>query len=164
METGMGMGATLNLTVQAGAYTISDRATLLAFANKADHSILFEGDVVEVSEDGKEALRQRMLGEFPFAEDVVITTAPDGCSVRPKIVLPGSATDEEVAGVLQRLSSHDRLSLAELAATLDAVERRPEFVDKIANRLDNLEIGSLLVAANVVGLARHTSLNDGDER
>ena len=27
LETGMGMGATLNLTVQAGAYTISDRAT-----------------------------------------------------------------------------------------------------------------------------------------
>ena len=44
LETGMGMGATLNLTVQAGAYTVSDRATWLAFANKAGHTILFEGD------------------------------------------------------------------------------------------------------------------------
>ena len=44
LEAGMGMGATLNLAVQAGAYTISDRATWLAFANKAGHDILFEGD------------------------------------------------------------------------------------------------------------------------
>ena len=52
LETGMGMGATLNLTVQAGAYTISDRATWLAFANKADHSILFEGDVALFNQYG----------------------------------------------------------------------------------------------------------------
>ena len=44
LETGMGMGATLNFAVQAEAYTISDRATWLAFGNKADHSILFDGD------------------------------------------------------------------------------------------------------------------------
>ena len=35
LETGMGMGATLNFAVQAEAYTISDRATWLAFGNKA---------------------------------------------------------------------------------------------------------------------------------
>ncbi|MEK9553972.1 MAG: substrate-binding domain-containing protein [Alphaproteobacteria bacterium] len=44
LETGMGMGATLNFAVQAEAYTISDRATWLAFGNKAGHEILFEGD------------------------------------------------------------------------------------------------------------------------
>ena len=44
LETGMGMGATLNFAVQADAYTISDRATWLAFGNRAGHSILFEGD------------------------------------------------------------------------------------------------------------------------
>ena len=44
LETGMGMGATLNFAVQAEAYTVSDRATWLAFGNKADHRILFEGD------------------------------------------------------------------------------------------------------------------------
>ena len=43
-ETGSGMGATLNFAVQAQAYTISDRATWLAFGNKAGHDILFEGD------------------------------------------------------------------------------------------------------------------------
>jgi len=44
LETGMGMGATLNFAVQAEAYTISDRATWLAFGNKAGHVILFDGD------------------------------------------------------------------------------------------------------------------------
>ena len=52
LETGMGMGATLNLTVQAGAYTISDRATWLAFANKANHSILFQGDTALFNQYG----------------------------------------------------------------------------------------------------------------
>ena len=44
LETGMGMGATLNFAVQAEAYTISDRATWLAFGNKAGHDVLFEDD------------------------------------------------------------------------------------------------------------------------
>lgn len=44
LETGMGMGATLNFAVQADAYTISDRATWLAFGNKSNHTILFDGD------------------------------------------------------------------------------------------------------------------------
>ena len=44
LETGMGMGATLNFAVQANAYTISDRATWLAFGNKSNHTILFDGD------------------------------------------------------------------------------------------------------------------------
>ena len=52
LETGMGMGATLNLTVQAGAYTISDRATWLAFGNKANHDILFEGDTALFNQYG----------------------------------------------------------------------------------------------------------------
>ena len=52
LETGMGMGATLNLTVQAQAYTISDRATWLAFANKASHGILFEGDTALFNQYG----------------------------------------------------------------------------------------------------------------
>ena len=52
LETGMGMGATLNLTVQASAYTISDRATWLAFGNKANHGILFEGDTALFNQYG----------------------------------------------------------------------------------------------------------------
>lgn len=43
-ETGSGMGATLNLAVGMNAYTLTDRATWLNFANKQDHQILFEGD------------------------------------------------------------------------------------------------------------------------
>ena len=43
-ETGSGMGATLNIAVGMGAYAMTDRATWIAFGNKADHKILVEGD------------------------------------------------------------------------------------------------------------------------
>ena len=41
-ETGAGMGATLNAAVAMGAYTLTDRATWLAFQNKGDLKILVE--------------------------------------------------------------------------------------------------------------------------
>ena len=44
IETGSGMGATLNVATGLSAYVLSDRATWLAFANKGDQTILFEGD------------------------------------------------------------------------------------------------------------------------
>ena len=43
-ETGSGMGATLNVAVGMGAYTMTDRATWISFANKADFEIAVEGD------------------------------------------------------------------------------------------------------------------------
>jgi tungstate transport system substrate-binding protein len=43
-EIGAGMGATLNTAAGLGAYTLSDRATWLAFQNKADLTVLVEGD------------------------------------------------------------------------------------------------------------------------
>lgn len=43
LETGSGMGATLNTGVSLGAYVLTDRATWIAFANKQDSTILFEG-------------------------------------------------------------------------------------------------------------------------
>lgn len=43
-ETGSGMGATLNAAAGMGAYTISDRATWLAFKNKDALEILAQGD------------------------------------------------------------------------------------------------------------------------
>ncbi len=43
-ETGSGMGATLNAAVGMGAYTMTDRATWIAFKNKGDFKILVEGD------------------------------------------------------------------------------------------------------------------------
>lgn len=42
-ETGSGMGATLNVAVGMGAYTMTDRATWIAFGNKGDHRIVLEG-------------------------------------------------------------------------------------------------------------------------
>lgn len=43
-ETGSGMGATLNAASGMNAYTITDRATWLAFENKGDLEVLTEGD------------------------------------------------------------------------------------------------------------------------
>ncbi|MEO3431383.1 substrate-binding domain-containing protein [Pelagibius sp. CAU 1746] len=43
-ETGSGMGATLNASVGMGAYTMSDRATWIAFGNKGGFEIAVEGD------------------------------------------------------------------------------------------------------------------------
>jgi len=42
--TGSGMGATLNTASGLGAYSLADRATWLAFANKGDMEIVIEGD------------------------------------------------------------------------------------------------------------------------
>jgi tungstate transport system substrate-binding protein len=44
LETGSGMGATLNTAVGKQAYVLTDRGTWLAFANKDDFKVLVEGD------------------------------------------------------------------------------------------------------------------------
>ena len=44
LETGSGMGATLNAAVGSGAYTMTDRATWISFRNKGDYTIQVEGD------------------------------------------------------------------------------------------------------------------------
>lgn len=44
LETGAGMGATLNTGVGLAAYVLTDRATWLAFNNKSDFEVLLEGD------------------------------------------------------------------------------------------------------------------------
>ena len=43
-ETGAGMGATLNIAQGMGAYVLSDRATWIAFGNKAGLEVLVQGD------------------------------------------------------------------------------------------------------------------------
>ena len=43
-EAGAGMGATLNIAVSVGGYTLTDRATWEKFGNKGDLVILSEGD------------------------------------------------------------------------------------------------------------------------
>ena len=42
-ETGTGMGATLNIAIGMGAYTLTDRGTWIAFKNKSDFEIMVEG-------------------------------------------------------------------------------------------------------------------------
>lgn len=44
LETGSGMGATLNTAIGMGAYTMTDRATWISFANKQDFAVAVEGD------------------------------------------------------------------------------------------------------------------------
>ena len=44
LETGSGMGATLNTAVGKQAYTLADRGTWLSFANKDNFKVLVEGD------------------------------------------------------------------------------------------------------------------------
>lgn len=44
LETGSGMGSTLNVAVEKGAYILSDRGTWISFRNKGKHKILLEGD------------------------------------------------------------------------------------------------------------------------
>ena len=44
LETGSGMGATLNIAVGKQAYALTDRGTWLAFANKDDFEVMVQGD------------------------------------------------------------------------------------------------------------------------
>jgi len=43
-EIGQGMGAALNMAAASGSYVLADRGTWLAFKNRADLTILVEGD------------------------------------------------------------------------------------------------------------------------
>ncbi len=43
-EAGAGMGVTLNAAIAMNAYTLSDRATWISFANKQSHKILYQGE------------------------------------------------------------------------------------------------------------------------
>ena len=44
IESGQGMGATLSIASEKGAYTLTDRATYLAFRKRVQLAILLEGD------------------------------------------------------------------------------------------------------------------------
>ena len=66
-ETGSGMGATLNIGVAMGAYVLTDRATWIAFRNKADFKVLVTGDPALFNQYG------------------IITVSPEKCpTVRAK--------------------------------------------------------------------------------
>ena len=46
------MGATLNIAIAMGAYTLTDRASWLAFSNRGTHRILAEGDAALFNQYG----------------------------------------------------------------------------------------------------------------
>ncbi len=52
LETGAGMGATLNTARGLDAYALTDRATWLRFGNKGDFQVLFEGDATLFNQYG----------------------------------------------------------------------------------------------------------------
>ncbi|MCO6382342.1 substrate-binding domain-containing protein [Oceanicola sp. 502str15] len=92
LETGSGMGATLNLGTAQGAYVLTDRATWDTFANKGDFEVLVEGDpqlfnqygVIIVSPaacpatriDEAETFAKWLLG--PAGQDAIEAFAPNG--------------------------------------------------------------------------------------
>jgi tungstate transport system substrate-binding protein len=51
-ETGSGMGATLNISVGMSAYTLTDRATWIAFENRGPLALLFAGDAALFNQYG----------------------------------------------------------------------------------------------------------------
>ena len=67
-ELGLGMGATLNVAVQMDAYVLSDRATWLAFKNKREHQILFEGDKDLFNQYGIIPVNPRICSSVKFKE------------------------------------------------------------------------------------------------
>ena len=64
-EAGAGMGATLNTAAGMGAYTLSDRATWISFANKSGIEVLCEGDVRLFNPYGVIAVHP---GKFPHVK------------------------------------------------------------------------------------------------
>ena len=67
-ELGLGMGAALNVAVQMDAYVLSDRATWLAFKNKRDHQILFEGDKDLFNQYGIIPVNPKICSSVKFKE------------------------------------------------------------------------------------------------
>ena len=95
LETGLGMGATLNFAVQTNAYTLSDRATWLSFANRAGHKILFQGQpplfnqygVVPVSKSNCPSAKNGLAQEFndwlisPYGQNMISSYTRNGAQL-----------------------------------------------------------------------------------
>ncbi len=52
LETGSGMGGTINVAIGKGGYTLTDRATWIKFGNKQDFIIHIENDKLLVNQYG----------------------------------------------------------------------------------------------------------------
>ena len=52
LETGQGMGATLNIAIATNSYVYTDRSTWLKFNNKQEHTIVYENDSMMFNQYG----------------------------------------------------------------------------------------------------------------
>ncbi|MEL6599232.1 MAG: substrate-binding domain-containing protein [Pseudomonadota bacterium] len=78
-ETGSGMGATLNVAVGLDGYTLTDRATWVAFGNKGAHRVLVEGDPALFNQYGVIAVAAAPSSSADAAEAFVAwITGEDG--------------------------------------------------------------------------------------
>src|SRR5207249_1761542 len=93
IESGQGMGATLGIANDRQAYTLSDRATLLAFSRRVDLKPMVEGDrlllniysVMEVNPAN--GPRVNTAGGKAFAEFMLVVSAVNtGMGLPPVVV------------------------------------------------------------------------------
>lgn len=80
-ETGSGMGATLNAAAGMGAYVLTDRATWIAFNNKAGMAVLVEGDPKLFNQYGVILVNPARHGHVKAAEGQTFIdwlTGPEG--------------------------------------------------------------------------------------
>jgi tungstate transport system substrate-binding protein len=81
VEAGQGMGAVLNMADEKQAYSLTDRGTWIAFAEKLDLAILFEGDPMLFNPYGIIAVnpvRHRHVNHIEAMLLIAWFTSPDG--------------------------------------------------------------------------------------
>lgn len=89
LESGQGMGQTLNIASEKGGYTVSDRATYLAFKKNIQLDILVEGDgallniyhVIQVNPDKSDKINAagaRAFADFMVSKDTQDTIGKFG--------------------------------------------------------------------------------------
>ena len=83
LETGSGMGTTLNIGIELNSYILVDRATWITFRNKQDHKILFEGDEALFNQYGIIAVNPENCPDAKFSKANVLIKwliSPEGQS------------------------------------------------------------------------------------
>jgi len=81
IEAGQGMGAVLHMAGEKQAYTMPDRGTWIAFADKLDLAILFEGDPILFNPYGIIAVNPALHPHVNYMEATLLIawfTSPEG--------------------------------------------------------------------------------------
>ena len=84
MEAGQGMGAVLTMTNDKQAYTMSDRGTYLAFTEKVDLKVLFEGDPILYNPYGIIAVNPAKYPHVNYLDAMALigwVTSPEGQAI-----------------------------------------------------------------------------------